>query len=84
MPKIKLRKKGTKLNLKITAKRHHANLPTLTKIYAKFQKDPAKTVGGVAFTRFDTLCDGQSDRRTDARGKQYVSRPWRGHNNPTI
>ena len=32
---------------------------------AKFQKDPAKTVGEVAFTRF---CDGQTDRQTDARG----------------
>ena len=35
----------------ITAKRS-ADLQTLTKMLAKFQKDPAKTVGVVAFTRY--------------------------------
>ena len=40
-----------------------------------FQKDLCKTVGGVAFTKFDTICNGQKiDRRLtevqmDARGK---------------
>ena len=56
-------KKVTTINLRITAKRL-AHLPTLTKTPEKFQTDPAKTVGGVAFTIF---CDGQSDGRTDRR-----------------
>ena len=43
--------KVIKINLRITAK-CHAHLHTLTKTHAKFQKDPAKTVGGVAFTRY--------------------------------
>ena len=50
----------------------HAHLQTLAKTPAKFQKDPAKTAGGVAFTRVDTFCDGQSDRQTH-KVKQYVS-----------
>ena len=49
------------------------------KTLAKYQKDQAKTVGGVAFTRF---CDGQSDRRTDRQmhsENQYVSQSsWEG------
>ena len=60
------KKKVTKINVRITVK-CHAHIQTLTKTPAKFQKDPAKTVGGVAFTRF---CDGQSDRRT---GKNNMS-----------
>ena len=44
-------KKVTQINLRITAKRL-ARLPTLTNTPEKFQTDPAKTVGGVAFTRF--------------------------------
>ena len=43
-------KKVTKVNPMRLAKRH-AHLQTLTQIPAKFRKDPAKTVGGVAFTR---------------------------------
>ena len=37
------------INLRITAK-HHLHLQTLTKTPAKFQKDPAKTVGVDALT----------------------------------
>ena len=58
----------TKINLRITAK-PHAHSQTLTKTHAKFQKDPAKSVGGVAFTRLYTIFDGQSNRQTDAQGK---------------
>ena len=57
-----------KINLRITAKRH-AHRQTLTKPPAKFQKDPVKTVGGVAFTKFcDTVIrtDRQTDRQKDA------------------
>ena len=43
-----------KTNLRITANQ------TLTKIL-KFQKDLDKIVGGVAFTRLDTISDEQSD-----------------------
>ena len=42
MTKSELRKKMTKINLRITAKRH-AHLQTLTKTPVKFQKDPGKT-----------------------------------------
>ena len=46
--------------MRITAK-SHAHIQTLTKTPAKFQKDPAKIVGGVAFTRYPmTLCFGRS------------------------
>ena len=44
-------KNVTKFNLRITTKRHE-HLQTLQKTPAKFQKDPAKTVGGVAFSRY--------------------------------
>ena len=51
----------------------------LTKTLVKFRKDLDKIVGGVAITRLDTTCDGQSDGRTDnekdAREKQYVYQP---------
>ena len=40
----------TIINLRNTAK-CHSHLRTLTKAPAKFQKDPAKTTRGVAFTR---------------------------------
>ena len=33
----------------------------------EFQKDPAKTVGGVAFRRLNTFSDGQTE--SDAQGK---------------
>ena len=56
-------KKSYKNNLRITAK-PHAHLQTLTKPPVKFQKDPDKIVGEVAFIRLDTICDGQSDGRT--------------------
>ena len=46
------------MNLRITAK-CHAHLQTLIETPAKFQKDMAKTIGGVAFTRLDIICDGQ-------------------------
>ena len=39
------------MNLRITVKLH-ALFQTLTKRPAKFQKDPAKTVEGVWFTRY--------------------------------
>ena len=39
----------------------------INKTSAKFQKDPAKIVGGVAVTRLDTICDGQSNIQTDRR-----------------
>ena len=50
MTKFKLQK-VIKKYLKIKAK-HHAHLQTLTKPPAKFQKDLAKIVGEVAFTRY--------------------------------
>ena len=40
---------------------NHDKTPT------KFQKDLAKVVGGVAFTRKDTFSDRQSDRQTDGQ-----------------
>ena len=39
------------MNLRIAVKLH-VLLQTLTKALAKFQKDPGKTVGKVAFTRY--------------------------------
>ena len=48
----------TKNNLRITAK-HHAHFQTLTKTSVKFQEDLTKTVGGVAFTGLDAICDRQ-------------------------
>ena len=48
------------MNLRITAKRH-AHFQSLTKTLAKFQKDPPKTQGGVAFTRYPvSICRGRS------------------------
>ena len=44
------RHNDTNNNLGITAK-PHTPLKTITKTPAKFQKDPDKIVGGVAFTR---------------------------------
>ena len=64
----------TTINLRITAKRH-AHLQTLTKILEKFQKDPAKIVEKVAFTRLDTICDGQSDEQTDEQCKTMPPDP---------
>ena len=70
MTKFELRKKVNKNNLRITAKRH-AHLQTLTETPTKFQNNSAKTVGGVAFTRF---CDRQSDGgQTSAQGKDNMS-----------
>ena len=64
--------KVTKINLRITAKRH-AHLQTLTKTSAKFQKDLTKIVGGVVFTRVDAIRDRQTgaigDGQTGAKGK---------------
>ena len=59
-------KKVTKIILRITATRH-AHLQTITKQNLQIvKKDPAKTVGGVAFTRLDIICDTQSDgQQTD-------------------
>ena len=48
---VKTVKNVTKFNLRITAK-FHAHLQTLTKTPVKFQKDPAKTVGEIAFTTY--------------------------------
>ena len=63
-PEKSSREKLTKINLRITAKRH-AHLQTLKKkTPAKFQKDLVRTVGAVAFTRLDTIYDGQTDART--------------------
>ena len=61
MAKFKLQKKATKINLRISAP-PHSHLHTMLQTPAKFKTDPAKIVGGVAFTRVDTFCDGQSDR----------------------
>ena len=49
---------GEKKNNRRKTGKRHTHLQTLTKTPAKFLKDPAKTVGGVAFTRF---FDEQSD-----------------------
>ena len=35
------------------------------------KKDPTKTVGGDAFTRFGTICEGQKGRQM--HGKNYMS-----------
>ena len=51
MTKFELLKKVTKINLRITTK-CHSHLQTLTKTPAMFKKDPVKTVGGFAFTRY--------------------------------
>ena len=42
----------TVIDLRITTK-PHAHLQAFSKAPAKFQNDPAKIVGGVAFTRVD-------------------------------
>ena len=62
-------KKVTKINLRITAKRH-AHLQTLTKTSAKFQKDLTKIVGGGVLEWTLFLTDRQAHMV-----KQYVSRP---------
>ena len=49
----------TKINPRITAKTSCTSTD-LDKTTTKFQKDPAKTEEGVAFTRFNTFCDRQS------------------------
>ena len=64
----------TTINPRITAKRH-AHLQTLTKILEKFQKDPTKIAGGVAFTRLDTICDGQSDEQMGEQCKTMSPDP---------
>ena len=47
----------------------------LDKTPVMFKKDLDKIEGGVAFTIFDTVCDGQPDGRMRALGKnKYVSR----------
>ena len=68
--KVQTGKTVTKVNPKITAKRH-AHLQALTKNSAKFQKDTAKTVGEVAFTRFFR------DSPTDEQGKTMSPSPNR-------
>ena len=76
-PKIDLvqtAEKVIKYILRITAK-CHVHLQTLTKTPVKFKKDLDKIEGGVAFTIFDTVCDGQPIGRMCALGKnKYVSR----------
>ena len=53
MDRHKLQKKVTKISKRITAKPHaHAHFQTLTKTQVKFQKDLAKIVGGIVFTRY--------------------------------
>ena len=51
MTKFKMRKKVTKINLRIISK-PHAHLQTMTKTPVKFQKDRHKTVGGVVHTMY--------------------------------
>ena len=58
----------TKINLRITAKRHTRFQPLTKKKkkHAKFQKDLAKIVGGVAFTRYQvSICVGRSYLQND-------------------
>ena len=50
MTKFKLRKKIQKIILSITAKPHAHIQTKIKKIAAKFQKDPGKIVGVLAFT----------------------------------
>ena len=54
MTEIKMRKKRQKLWIPV---KRHAHLQNLTKIHAEFQKDWAKIVGGVAFTRYPALVE---------------------------
>ena len=51
MAKFKLRKKRTKINLRIISK-PHAYLQSMVTISVKFQDNRNKTVGGVAHTRY--------------------------------
>ena len=73
-PKIQTAKKVTKNNLTLCTS------SDLDKTRAKIPKDLANNLEGVtlSFTRLDTICDGQSEGQTDAQGKQYVFRTWRG------
>ena len=64
--KVQTAKKVTKINLRITTK-PRAYLQTLTKTPVKFQKDLDKIVG-VAFTRWDIICDGEPDGQTGTQG----------------
>ena len=51
MTKLKLRKKVSKINLRIISK-SHAHLQSMIKTSVKLQKNQNKTVGGVACTRY--------------------------------
>ena len=62
------RSQAKQMTMRITAN-PNAHPQTMTKSRAQFQKDPRKTVG-VAFTRLDTLCDGQPDGQM---GKNNIS-----------
>ena len=54
MTKSEMQKKWTKLILRISAKLY-AQFQALTKTPAKYKKDRGKTVGGVAFTRYQVF-----------------------------
>ena len=54
MTKFKLRKKVSKINLRIISK-PHAHLQSMMKTSVRFQKNGNKTVGGVAHTRYILL-----------------------------
>ena len=77
--KFKLRK-SYKNYLRIKAK-CHAHLQTVTKAPVKFDKNPNKIVGKVAFTRLATICDRQSDGQT-ADGHMDAQRKTVRHPTP--
>ena len=51
MTEFKLQNKSA-INQSEDYSQRHAHFHTLTKTYVKFQKDQVKTIGGVAFTRY--------------------------------
>ena len=64
----------------------HAHLQYVQNRYARFQKDPLKTVGGVDYTNSipKSVTNGRTDRRTDGQTGANLNAPWlssRGHKN---
>ena len=77
---VAVRPKMTRFKLQKSEKNSSENyiqkscthIQTLKKTLAKFQKDPAKNVGGVAFIRLNTFCDGQQDRHAGGRTDRHT------------
>ena len=55
----------------------HAHLQYDYNRYARFQKDPMKTVGGVYYTNsIPVKCDERTDRETDGQSGANLNAPW--------